>query len=146
MCVCACVSVCLCVCLSVVVVSQHNRRIATKFGMHMRIDLGGILRGKNFKSGKCHELPRTSIIFVIPHLTPPVRGGGGFKTGHRSTLHSCIFSFWHCASIYVRLSALLRSDVKSTCACLRLREQCLRSKRNVSCSCSACSTPVFCRW
>ena len=92
-------------CLSVVVVSQHNRRIATKFGMHMRIDLGGILRGKNFKSGKCHELPRTSIIFVIPHLTPPVRGGGDLKP---ATGRPCIPAFLVSGTVPV-----------FTCVCLR---------------------------
>ena len=51
-----------------------------------------------------------------------------YKAGHRSTLRSCVFAFWHRASVYVRLSALLRGDESSTCVCLRLREQCLRSK------------------
>ena len=27
------------------------------------------------------------------------------KAGHRSTLRSSVFAFWHCASVYVRLSA-----------------------------------------
>ena len=50
-----------------------------------------------------------------------------------ATGRPCVFSFWHGSSVYVRLSALLRGDVKSTCVCLRLREQCLRSiKTSVS--------------
>ena len=44
-----------------------------------------------------------------------------------ATGRSCVFSFWHRASVYERLSALLRDDVKSTRGCLRIREQCLRS-------------------
>ena len=51
------------------------------------------------------------------------------KAGHRSTLRSCVFSFWHRSSVYVRLSALLRGEVKPLCVCLRLREQCLRSMK-----------------
>ena len=43
-------------------------------------------------------------------------------------LISCVFAFWHCASVYVRLSAFLRGDESSTCVWLRLREQCLRSE------------------
>ena len=35
-------------------------------------------------------------------------------------------AFWHRASVYVRLSAHLRSEESLTCVCLRLREQCLR--------------------
>ena len=50
------------------------------------------------------------------------------KAGHRSTLRSSVFAFWHRASVYVRLSAYLRDDESSTCMCLRLREQCLRSE------------------
>ena len=50
------------------------------------------------------------------------------KAGHRSTLRSSVFDFWHRASVYVRLSAHLRRVLKSTCVCLRLREQCLRSE------------------
>ena len=50
------------------------------------------------------------------------------KAGHRSTLRSSVFAFWHPASVYVRLSAFLRGDESSTCVCLRFREQCLRSK------------------
>ncbi len=50
------------------------------------------------------------------------------KAGHRSTLRSSVFAFWHRASVYVRLSAHLRGDESSTCVCLRLREQCMRSE------------------
>ena len=53
------------------------------------------------------------------------------KAGHMSTLRSSVFAFWHRASVYVRLSAFclhLRDDESSTCVCLRLREQCLRSE------------------
>ena len=50
------------------------------------------------------------------------------KAGHRSTLRSYVFAFWYRASVYVRLSAFLRGDESSTCVCLRLREQCLRSE------------------
>ena len=56
------------------------------------------------------------------------RGCQSTKAGHRSTLRSSVFAFWHRASVYVRLSAHLRDDESSTCVCLRLREQCLRSE------------------
>ena len=42
------------------------------------------------------------------------------KAGHRSTLRPCVFAFWHCVSVYVRLSAFLCGDKSSTCVCLRL--------------------------
>ena len=49
------------------------------------------------------------------------------KAGHS------VFSFWHRARAYVRLSALrlhfLWGDVKSTHVCLRFRKQCLRSEK-----------------
>ena len=50
------------------------------------------------------------------------------KAGHRLTLRSYVFAFWHRASVYVWLSAHLRGDESSTCVCLRLQEQCLHSK------------------
>ena len=55
------------------------------------------------------------------------------KAGHRSTLRSSVFAFWHRASVYVRLSAFcLRicttTKVRPVCVDLRLREQCLRSE------------------
>ena len=51
------------------------------------------------------------------------------KAGLRSTLRSCVSRFWHrcLRAIVCVLSAHLRGDVYSTCVCLRLREQCLRS-------------------
>ncbi len=52
----------------------------------------------------------------------------GIKAGHRSTLRSSVFAFWHRASVYVRLSVHLGDDESSTCVCLRLRERCLRSE------------------
>ena len=62
----------------------------------------------------CKKLPNVAILYP--------------KAGHRSTLRSSVFAFWHRASVYVRLSAHLRDDESSTCVCLRLREQCLRSE------------------
>ena len=54
------------------------------------------------------------------------------KAGHRSTLRSSVFAFWHRArrlrAIVCVLSAHLREDESLTCVCLRLREQCLRSE------------------
>ena len=53
------------------------------------------------------------------------------KAGHRSTLCSCVFAFWHRSSIYMRLSAFCRrfyAATKVRRVCLRLREQCLRSE------------------
>ena len=53
------------------------------------------------------------------------------KAGHRSTLRSSVFAFWHRASVYVRLSAFclrIYATTKVRPMCLRLREQCLRSE------------------
>ena len=55
------------------------------------------------------------------------------QTGHRSTLRSSVFAFWHRASVYVRLSAFcLRiytgTKVRPVCVDLRLREQWWRSE------------------
>ena len=67
-------SVCVSVCLSSIG-GKTAGPIMTKFGTHMRIDLGmvpphprgvevGILVGSNNQnSGKCHELSRKSILF-----------------------------------------------------------------------------------
>ena len=80
---------------------RHDRRTATKFGTHIRVDTGlilsfkkicpphprgvpwgcwGVFRGsKNQKSGKCHELPRKSLKKM---LNPGVGWGGGFRGQH----------------------------------------------------------------
>ena len=45
----------------------------------------GVLGGsKNQKSGKCHELSRKSIIFVLTHV-PGVLGGQNFKSARNFT-------------------------------------------------------------
>ena len=53
------------------------------------------------------------------------------KAGHRSTLRSSVFAFWHRANVYVRLSAFclrIYATTKVRPVCLRLGEQCLRSE------------------
>ena len=52
------------------------------------------------------------------------------RAGHRSTLRSCVFlaPCQRLLAIVCVLSAHLRDDENSTCVCLRLREQCLRSE------------------
>ena len=77
----------------------HDRLSATIFGTHIWIDMGlirtfflptrpqgggarGDFMGSNIqKSGKCHELPRKSIIFVLKNPPHPTPGGpsGDFR-------------------------------------------------------------------
>ena len=65
------------------------------------------------------------------------------KAGHRSTLRSCGFTFWHRASVYMRLSAFWRREFY-LCVSMSSRTM-LAFENNVSCSSSTCSTPAFSR-
>ena len=81
----------------------------------------------------CHIYKRQLIINIIVDTSASPGHYLQLKAGHRSTLRTCVFAFWHRASVYVRaivcvLSTHLRGDESSTCVCLRLREQCLRSE------------------
>ena len=72
------------------------------------------------------------LIFYTRSIISVARSSS--KAGHRSPVHSCISCYWHRALVYIRLSvffspAFLRDDASTTCVCLRLREQCVRSKK-----------------
>ena len=65
------------------------------------------------------------------------------KAGHRSTLRSSVFAFWHPASVYVRLSAFLRGDVKFDLCVSTYSRTMLVFENNASFSSSECSTPAL---
>ena len=53
----------------------------------------------------CHIYKRQLIINIIVDTSASPGHYLQLKAGHRSTLRTCVFAFWHRASVYVRLSA-----------------------------------------